>query len=129
MVTGYKESDLLDAKLPVLIPKGISDIHDKFVTKFLEDKKVINTITDISDFMVRNKDDTISMVKTSVKPQITEDYELIVIAIIEPTLTYHIFEKDMPIDEVFFILTDENDKLLHFSVNCLTQLNFSHSQL
>jgi hypothetical protein len=38
-----------------------------------------------------------------------------------------VFELDHEIDDVFFILTNENDYILHFSQNCVHYLDFHDS--
>ena len=63
-------------------------------------------------------------VSVSVIPKydITEGLRLI--GIMTPLKAINIFDQDLPFNEVFTILADVNNKIVHVSESCLKQLRF-----
>jgi hypothetical protein len=79
------------------------------------------------DILLKKRDNTLMYAEMKFCPKITSDQEIILIGVIPIAYNFTIFEQQYPTDDVFFLISNESDKILHYSTNCGHYLSFSPS--
>ncbi|CDW74797.1 UNKNOWN [Stylonychia lemnae] len=123
--SGYADDFLLRNKVTLVLPKILDEQHEKIIKKYLKRRKELdnNKIT-LSQSWLKKPNGTLVPVQISVISKIDVDLGLQMIGLIQKVKKINLFDQNIPSTDIYCILTDVNNRIIHVSENCSNNINF-----
>jgi len=100
----------------IFMPALIEEMHEKLMEKFIKRQKREKLFWEVETWL-KQKNGIIVPVFIKASPYLSDEEGLSMIGIITPRAKVEFNGEELPVDAVYLILADQNDKVKHFSQN------------
>lgn len=74
---------------------------------------------------MKNKSGTVVSMDLKTQVNITVEGGILLLGILRPSTYFYLEDKEIQINDMYFVLTDNSERILHISQNCVENLNFN----